>query len=269
MPHAAGLYWEEHGPAGAAPLILSAGLGGSATYWAPNLDSLARDHRVILYDHRGTGRSERALPPNLSVDDMADDVLALMDALGVERGSLVGHAAGGLIGLSLALRFPHRLTKLVVINGWVRPDPHIARCFEVRLALLHNSGVRAFLRAQPIFLYPPTWISEHSDSLDAELEVQLEQFQGVEAIEQRIAALLAFDIGDKVRELAVPTFVIAAKDDVLVPYTCTESWSMEVAAVSDRLLMGWGGHACNVTDPRSFNFEVGHFLARESLRGAA
>ncbi len=62
MPHAAGLYYEMHGPEDGAPLILSPGLGGSADYWAPNLAAFAEAHRVILYDHRGTGRSERARP---------------------------------------------------------------------------------------------------------------------------------------------------------------------------------------------------------------
>jgi len=73
-----GLYWEEHGPADGPPVILSPGLGGSAAYWAPNLAALTERHRVILYDHRGTGRSDRALPAELDVNDMADDVLALM-----------------------------------------------------------------------------------------------------------------------------------------------------------------------------------------------
>ena len=71
MGEISGLYWEERGPSDGPPLILSAGLGGSAAYWAPNLDALAADHRVILYDHRGTGRSSRDLAFNVSVDDMA------------------------------------------------------------------------------------------------------------------------------------------------------------------------------------------------------
>ncbi len=106
MPHAAGLYYELHGPEDGEALLLSPGLGGSADYWQPNLSAFAERFRVILYDHRGTGRSDRVLPGNLTIDDMAQDVLALLDAIGIARVHFVGHALGGLIGMALALAAP-------------------------------------------------------------------------------------------------------------------------------------------------------------------
>ncbi len=78
MPHAGGLYYEEHGSG--QPLILSAGLGGSGNYWLPNLPALAERHRVILYDHRGTGRSDRALPATTSIEEMSADIVALLES---------------------------------------------------------------------------------------------------------------------------------------------------------------------------------------------
>ncbi|HWU13456.1 MAG TPA: alpha/beta fold hydrolase, partial [Caulobacter sp.] len=93
-----GLYYEVHGEpaAGRATVILSAGLGGSGAFWAPQMDALLQRFRVVLYDHRGTGRSARDLPPGpYGVRDMADDIVKVMDALGLERAHVVGHAAGG------------------------------------------------------------------------------------------------------------------------------------------------------------------------------
>jgi aminoacrylate hydrolase len=254
-----GLYFEEHGPPGAAPLILSAGLGGSGDYWRPNLEALAAEHRVILYDQRGTGRSDRALPANLTVEDMADDVLALLDGLGLERADLVGHAAGGLIGLALALRAPERLGRLAVVNGWTRLDPHTARCFEIRLDLLRDTGPRAYLRAQPIFLFPAPWISEHGNELDSGLDGQLAHFQGAANLESRLAALQAFYLDDRLGEIATPLLAIAARDDMLVPWTCTADYARQVPGAAVEL-MEYGGHACNVTDPDTFNRLVLEFL---------
>lgn len=263
-----GIYFEEHGPADGAPVILSTGLGGAGAYWEPNLAPLAKRHRVILYDQRGTGRSDRSVPANLLVEDMADDVITLMDGLRLERAHFVGHAAGGLIGLMLALRSPDRLASLVVVNGWTRLDPHTARCFEVRLDLLRDTGPRAYLRAQPIFLFPATWISEHRNALDFELEGQLACFQGSANLEARLAALQAFYLDDRLGEIGTPLLAIAAKDDMLVPWTCTPAYADRIASASTRL-MEWGGHACNVTDAANFNAILLAWLAGAPNEGAS
>jgi aminoacrylate hydrolase len=254
-----GLYFEEHGPPDAPAVILSAGLGGAGAYWRPNLAALAAERRVILYDQRGTGRSDRALPMDHTVRQMADDVLELMAGLGLERADFVGHALGGAIGLTLAAEAPERLAKLVVVNGWTRLDPHIARCFAVRMELLRHAGPQAYVRAQPIFLYPAAWCSAHARALDAEFEHQLAHFQGAENLENRIAALQAFYLDDRLAGISAPLLAIAAKDDMLVPWTCTPAYAGRIASASIRL-MDWGGHACNVTDPLSFNAIILEFL---------
>ena len=263
----AGLYWEEHGSKDAPPVILSPGLGGSAAYWIANLAELASSHRVILYDHRGTGRSDRALAFSATVEDMADDVIALMDGLGLGSITLVGHAAGGVIGLALALRAPERLDRLVVVNGWSKADPHFLRCFDTRLALLRDSGVRAFLHAQPIFLYPARWISENAERLAAEELQQLEHFQGVPNLESRIAALAAFDVDDRLGEIRTPTLLIAAEDDMLVPASCSERLAEGLPDAT--LATMTGGHACNVTEPIYFNHILRGWLAPARFKGAA
>jgi aminoacrylate hydrolase len=259
LAEAAGLYYELHGPENAPPLILSSGLGGSASYWAPNLPALAGHYRVLVYDHRGTGRSDRALPEVVTVDDFADDMLALMDALGWARASIVGHAAGGVAGLALALKVPERLDKLVVVNGWAKADPHFLRCFEARLNLLRHAGVEAFLRAQPIFLFPAEWISAHTAELDAELPHQIAGFPGITTMERRIAALAAFDMSHAVGTLRASILALSSHDDMLVPWTCSDA----LAALNPRIRqagMAWGGHACNITDPDTFDRIVLDFL---------
>ena len=259
MPHAAGLYYEEHGPPDAPPLILSSGLGGSAAYWTPNIPALADHFRVIAYDHRGTGRSDRALPETVTVDDFADDILTLMDAIGIGRVHLIGHAAGGVAGLALARIAPDRMGRLVIVNGWMKADPHFLRCFEARLNLLRHAGVEAFLRAQPIFLYPAEWISAHSDELDGELSHQLSGFPGAATMEKRIAALAGFDASAWIAELRGETLALNARDDMLVPWTCSAKMASASPAIT-AVGTAWGGHASNVTDPETFNRIVLDFL---------
>lgn len=257
MPLIEGLYWESHGAG--PPLILSAGLGGSGNYWLPNLPALAASHRVILYDHRGTGRSDRALPETVTVEQMGDDILALIDGLGLEKATIVGHAAGAVAGLAAALKSPDRIDRLVLVNGWSKPDPHFARCFDARLALLRDSGPRAYVAAQPIFLFPANWISEHHAQLEAETETHLAHFAGAETYEKRIAALRAFDVDARLSQISAPTLALAAEDDMLVPSNCSRRLAEGIRGA--RLaMMGWGGHGCNVTDPAGFDARVLEFL---------
>ncbi len=253
----AGLYHEEHG--GGPPLILSAGLGGSGNYWLPNLPALAANHRVILYDHRGTGRSDRKLPKKVTVEQMGKDLLALIDGLGLERASIVGHAAGGVAALAAALDAPARIDKLVLVNAWSKPDPHFVRCFETRLTLLRDSGSAAYIHAQPLFLFPANWISDRAAQLAAEEEQHLAHFAGAEAYEKRIAALTAFDVDTKLSQISAPTLALAAADDMLVPSKCSKRLA-EGIKEARLATMDWGGHACNVTDPHGFNRRVLEFL---------
>lgn len=266
MAEAAGLYYEIHGREDAPPLILSSGLGGSAHYWAPNIPALAERYRVIAYDHRGTGRSDRALPDTVTVDDLAADMLAMLDALAIPRAIVVGHAAGGVAALALALMAPDRVDKLVVVNGWAAPDPHFLRCFAARLALLRGSGPEAYLRAQPLFLYPPNWISANDAVLEAELPEQLAHFPGAATMEKRIAALAAFDVSEQLRDIHRPVLVVVSDDDMLVPSNAG------VALANGLPIAGFcraehGGHAVNVVDPDAFNSFVLAWLAGETVQG--
>ena len=183
-----------------------------------------------------------------------------MDGLDLASATLIGHAAGGAIGLAMALAAPERLDGLVIINGWSRPDPHFARCFETRLALLRGSGVRAFIRAQPLFLYPARWISANDARLAAEEAQQLQHFQGAPNVEARIAALTAFDVDARLAEIDTPTLLIAAEDDMLVPASCSERLAERLPKAT--LARMTGGHGCNVTEAEHFNRILRAWLCR-------
>jgi len=88
------LYYDERGQGD--PLLLIAGLGASGELWAGQVPLLAREFRVITFDNRGAGRSEKP-PQPYSIALFADDTAALMDALGIETAFVYGQSMGGLI----------------------------------------------------------------------------------------------------------------------------------------------------------------------------
>ncbi len=259
MAEAAGLYYEVHGDPDAPPLILSSGLGGSAGYWAANIPALAEHFRVIAYDHRGTGRSDRALPDVVTLADLGADILALIDALGIERAQVIGHAIGGMAALEAARAAPDRVGRVVVINGWATLDPQTARCFAMRLVLLRAVGARMYLGAQPLFLFPATWLSENDARIEAETDHHLAHWPGDATMEKRIAAARDFDCRAWADDVRSPVLLVSAADDLLVPWTCSAKLAAMLPHAAHHSLP-WGAHACNVTVPDAFNHLVLEYL---------
>jgi len=255
------MHFDLHGrqDADAPTIILSSGLGGSASYWAPQLAALSDDYRIVTYDHRGCGRTGGEMPADGGIAAMADDVLEIAEQLGLTRFDFMGHALGGLIGLDLALRKPGMIGQLVLINAWSKADPHSGRCFDVRIELLEKSGVPAFVKAQPLFLYPAVWMSENAERLEAEERHAIDHFQGRTNILRRIAALRAFDVDDRLQDIKTETLVIATRDDLLVPYTRSIRLA-EGLSNSQLQLVDFGAHAFNVTAPDTFNAAILRFL---------
>jgi aminoacrylate hydrolase len=254
------MHYEVHGSADAAEtVLLSAGLGGAGAFWTPQIAALAARFRVVLYDHRGTGANAGPLPENYTITAMADDVIAILDALAIARCAFVGHALGGLVGLDLALRAPERLAKLVLVNAWARTDAQTKYCFAIRKDLLLHVGPEAYVRAQPLFLYPAPWLSQNQARLARDEAHGIAHFQGTDTLLKRIGALTAFDVTARLGDIRVPTLVAAARDDLLVPWTASTILAEGIPGA--RLwVTPEGGHGYTVTEPDAFNAGLIAFL---------
>jgi aminoacrylate hydrolase len=259
-----GIFTRRCGVRGAETVLFSGGLGGSGMHWAPQVAALATTYDVVLYDHRGTGRSDRApLGTLYAVRDMADDMRIVLEGLDVAKAHIVGHAAGGVAALELARIVPRDVLSATVVNGWAVADPHFLRCFEIRKAIYRSEGAAGYLRAQPLFLYPASWISAHLAELDAEAEHVVANFQDEATLFARIGALGAFDIRASLATMTTPVLVVCAEDDMLVPAHASHALA---AALPNATLVAlpWGGHSVNVTAPEAFDRALLAFLA--SLR---
>jgi len=255
-----GLAVTMYGRKAGVPLILSPGLGGHGAYWMPQVEALAQRYRVILYDHRGTGRSDREeLSANYHARHMAEDIALIMDGLDYEGAHIVGHAAGAVAGLQLALDQPNRVLSLTCVNGWAMAEPYFRRCFDIRLGIYEAGGAQAYLRAQPVFLFPAEWIADHLEELDAQAAHHAPDFQSEANLRARIGALAGFDIRAQLEGITCPVLVVGTLDDMLVPVRASAFLAEHLPNAQCRIL-GWGGHAVNITVPDEFNSVLTSFL---------
>lgn len=240
------------------PLLLVPGLGGVGNYWTPQIKSFSECFTVIVHDHRGTGQSTRS-EIFYSVDRMTRDLLGLMDALGIEKAHLVGHSTGGAIGQTMAIEHPDRIDKLVLYATWTKCDPFMRRVFEIRKTLLLDSGVEAYIKATPIFLYPDWWINQNADALEKADRDLIPGFPSAEIAASRCDAVMNFDRANQLSEIQACPLVLCAADDFLTPAYFSRELAEQIAGAELKILPR-GGHCVSQTQPESFNEAVLNFL---------
>lgn len=250
------LYWEKRGSGPA--LVLAAGLGGTGSYWDMNLPELARHFTVYTFDQRGTGKSSRV--PVESIEQMSDDLIAILDDAGLEQAHYLGHSTGGAIGVATAMDHPGRLRSLMVYASTTCGDHYRRRILGLRTQLLSKLGPQAYAAFTTLLLYPPYYINRHHEALAAGERVAAAQLGSPEVQASRLEAILAFDRRRDMASIRIPTLVACANDDILTP----RYFSEEYAALIPGARTFWaerGGHALSRTEPELFNEVAIRFFA--------
>ena len=222
------------------PLLLIAGLGGRLAFWREQREVFGEYFRVILHDHRGTGASTRSLI-DYSVEQMSRDVLALMDALGIERAHLVGHSTGGAICQTIALDNPERADRMVLSATWPGRDPWFDALFALRLDVLKQCGPRAYLMDGTLRALPAAWLQQRGDQVETMVDDRLAEFPGETIEASRIAAIRAFDAGRQADAIRHRPLVICAEDDQITPSSFSRGLAERIPGAQLEILPT-GGH---------------------------
>ena len=213
---------------------------------------------MIVHDHRGTGQSTHSRI-TYSVEQMADDLLRLMDALGIDSAHFVGHSTGGAIGQIIAQDQPARLRSLVLSATWAGQDPFFRRLFESRRETLVTSGVESYLRASVLMLAPPWWVRANDALLVEQHRLTAAASPPIEVLVSRIDAIDRFDRRARLGDIRTPTLVIVAADDMITPRFFSDELAERIAGAKLAVLDA-GGHYAPVCLPAPYNAEVGAFL---------
>lgn len=242
------LFWEKQGDGPA--LILGAGLGGVGGYWMPNMAALAARFTVYRYDQRGTGRSCR-LPVD-SIEQMAADLVAVMDDAGLDHAMYLGHSTGGAIGVATALDHPGRISAMMIYASTTRGDDYRRKVLGLRAQLFGELGAAAYAQYSTLLLYPPYWINAHPEEVAKIEAATLHQLGSPEIQNSRFEAILNFDRRSELARLTIPTLVVCADDDILTPKYFSEEYLQLIPGARAH----WearGGHALSRTEPEIFN----------------
>ena len=260
------LHFEDTGGAG-PPVLLVMGLGMNATGWWRTVPVLAdAGLRVIAFDNRGVGRSER-LPGPYTVAQMADDAVSVLDEVGLDRAHVYGISLGGMIVQEVALRHPERVRALVLGATTAGGELHLPASADI-VAFL---SLRAYMTAEhavwasvPINYAPQTRV-EGGELIAQDIAQRLRFPVEAEYYSAQLAAANGHDA--RVEDIRAPTLVVHGEQDVLIPPVNGERLA---AAIPDAELSFWPGAAhLYFTDEPEIDHHVAGWLSRQRTSTAA
>jgi len=198
-------------------LLMIMGLAGSGAMWWRLLPHIARRHRAIVFDNRGTGGSSR-VHKRLTMADMVADALAVLDAAGVQQAHLIGASMGGMIAQHLALDHRDRVRSLVLActtAGGRREAPNL-RLMAALLLRPIVGPARTFSLIAPA-LYSPRTSDERRERLGEDMRIRCSDRVGALTAWIQAAAIAGHDTHSRLHELdGLPTLVAHGLDDRLV-----------------------------------------------------
>jgi pimeloyl-ACP methyl ester carboxylesterase len=260
----------ERGDGAAKPLVFVHGLSGSWPNWLEQLPVFATEHRVITFDLPGFGHSP--MPPHeISISGYARLVDRLLGKLGVDAAAVVGNSMGGFIGAELAIAFPQRVERLVLVSaaglstynhrGSITALPAMRRVERSLMAAGAWTAAKSDTVARRARLRDATLgvVVHRPSKLDSALAAEQLRGAGKPGFMQGLEAVLRYDIRERLPEIACPTLIVWGEQDRLISVRDADVFA-ELIPNSRKVVFGDTGHMAMLERPEAFNALLEEFL---------
>jgi 3-oxoadipate enol-lactonase len=245
--------------AGEGPcLLLVAGNGMDHTAFDEQLSSFASHFRCIVYDMRGIGKSD--VPSDgYSTIEMANDALALLDALGVARAHVAGYSLGGAIGQEMAIAAPERVSTLSLYSSFDRPDAYLRLRYELLVKILLETTPQIWAMFTAFSAFGEAYINANEAIVLEEIARRQARWTTREApskagLAGHYRAILGHDATSKLGAIRCPTWIAVGSQDPVTPVSYARR--LQAAIVQSRL------EIFPDRPHRILNFEAGPFTER-------
>jgi 3-oxoadipate enol-lactonase len=250
------VYYEIHGREGAPWLVLSHSLACSVRMWDPQIEALKADYCVLAYDTRGHGATE-ATPGAYTLDLLADDLLALLKALNVDKPHFCGLSMGGMIGQTFALRYPGALRSLALADTTSRYPAEAAPVWAERVRTAETQGMGPL--AQPTL---ERWFTEpfrraHPAAVDAIRRLIVST--PVAGYAGCCHALPKINVTARLKDIRCPILAIVGAEDPGTPVAMAREIH-DNAPGSKLVILPQAAHLANLEQPAAFTRALEAFL---------
>jgi 3-oxoadipate enol-lactonase len=261
------IHYEVTGKNGKTPVLMIQGLGASKNAWNLQRIAMATRFRCISFDNRGAGRSDKPTEP-FTLEQMADDAIAVLDAAGIETAHVVGASMGGVISQIVAVKYPHRVRSLTLVCTACRNHPWRQDLLQTWAKTAEEKGMievgkeaaqwvmspRSFRRLVPAF----TWMGP------------LAALRPRHSFVSQIHAILdtGEDLVDQLSTITAPTMVIVGNQDILTPRGDSEEIAERIPN-AELVVISGAAHGLMMEHSSTFNKILIEFLQRTELARVA
>ncbi len=246
--------------AGLGPsLLLISGLSFGGWIWYRQAPAFSRHFRIICFDNRGSGFSDKP-DENYTIDTFVADTVSLLDALNIDKTHIVGVSLGGMIAQKLALDYPDRVTSLVLCSTVFGGPNTVLPPMHVLQFMAQPAGTAEERFAQGVKnSFTPEFIEKNQTEIQFLKQKMSENRQPDYAYRRQVMAPLGFNVELRLTQLKMPVLVVAGGSDQAVPVENARRLAQHIPNSTLHILER-AGHLCFVEEPDAFNQLVIDFL---------
>jgi pimeloyl-ACP methyl ester carboxylesterase len=241
------------------PLVMIMGFTAGRIGWMPQIRFFKKYYRLITFDNRGAGKSDKP-PGSYSTNMMADDTVKLMDLLGIEKAHIMGLSMGGMIAQELAINYPQRVMKLVLASTYARQDETSGDTLEQAKFLQLTPEKKACAMVGLAFNKP---LYRFTFGLLARVQTRFTGASGRVGIEGQTEACLKHNTLDRLSSITAPTLVIVGTGDRIIKSVSSEVIAGNIPNFKLVKVEG-GSHYFSFEMKNVFNREVLNFLKSDT-----
>ncbi|BCL38433.1 alpha/beta fold hydrolase [Nostoc sp. MS1] len=241
------------------PLVLISGLLCDHSYWSLIMPSLTSQYQVIRLDNRGMGRSSAPDSP-YTIRQMADDVAALLDHIGIDRVHIGGHSMGGQIAQEFVLAYPQKAQSLLLLSSLAKGDGLFNSIIATWGDLLRHIDLRLYEQVVLPWIFTDAFYSIPGmiDQL-IEFAVHYPFAPKSHSIYHQSRAILGCDTTNRLQNILCPTLVLVGKQDILTPVKFSQQLAQTIPH-AELMVLDHGGHGFLIESPNAVAAAMLKFL---------
>ena len=244
------------GPASGPVITMSNSLASNLSMWDPQLPVLTSRYRVLRYDTRGHGGTDAPAGP-YSLDELTEDVRALLLALGIARTHFVGLSMGGMIGQIMAFKYPQMLQSVVLCDTMSRVPTEAKPMWDERVHTAETHGMEPLVETTIARWFTEPFRQKGSPVLDrVRTMIRTTPPRGYAGCCHAIAAL---NLTDHLRAITLPTLIIVGEDDPGTPVAASRVIHEQIKG-SELVILKSAAHLSNLEQPEAFHQALTAFL---------